>query len=137
MSSVICPYCHTKAKIVTGLVVYPHRPDLSAKRFYSCSPCGAWVGCHDGTFQPLGRLADAELREAKKAAHAAFDPIWKARFAAKSAIDPSYKKGMARGGRYRELAKVMGIDKRDCHIGMFDVEQCQRVVEICESGALS
>jgi hypothetical protein len=43
---------------------------------------------------------------------------------------------MARGGRYKKLAELMGISKKECHIGMFDVDQCRRVVEICSSGAL-
>lgn len=54
----------------------------------------------------------------------------------KSAVDPRYKKGMARGGRYKRLADLMGIPKEDCHIGMFDVERCRQAVLICESGAL-
>ncbi len=131
-----CDYCRQPAALVDGTVIYPHRPDLAHKHFYNCAPCAAWVGCHPGTTNPLGRLADAELRAAKQSAHAAFDPIWKARFFAKAKADPKYTRGMARGGRYKKLAEVMGIPKAECHIGMFDVQQCRRVVEICRSGAL-
>ena len=105
--------------MVGGKEIYPHRPDLYSLNFYQCKPCGAYVGCHktgDGK-QPLGRLANAELRAAKSAAHAAFDPMWK---------DGKKKRGSA----YAWLADALGIDKRDCHIGMFDVETCRRVVEI-------
>jgi hypothetical protein len=52
------------------------------------------------------------------AAHAAFDPHWKG-------------KRMSRSDAYGRLAVAMGIPARDCHIGMFDVNQCERVVEIC------
>jgi hypothetical protein len=42
---------------------------------------------------------------------------------------------MSRRGAYRWLAEQMGITGDDCHIGMFDVAQCRRVVEICEARA--
>ena len=114
-----CPYCNAKADLVTGEVIYPHRPDLFKKFFYNCAPCGAYVGCHptgDGK-SPLGRLANAELRRAKSDAHAAFDPLWR-------------EGSMSRHQAYKWLAQQMGIDKSEAHIGMFDVAQCKRVVQI-------
>lgn len=98
--------------------MYPHRPDLHDKRFYRCAPCAAWVGCHPGSANPLGRLANAELRKAKSAAHTAFDPLWKS-------------KRMRRKEAYGWLAERLGVKKNECHIGMFDVADCKRVVEIC------
>lgn len=99
--------------------------DLREKHFYRCSPCKAWVGCHPGTKTPLGRLANAELREWKSKAHAAFDPLWKRKMAS------GVKKREARGAGYAWLADQLGIKHEDCHVGMFDVPTCQRVVEIC------
>lgn len=115
---VICPYCDQPAELVTGQDVYPHRRDLWTKRFWACDPCDARCGCHGNTDQPLGRLANAELRQARMRAHAAFDPIWK-----------RGKKG--RSAAYKWLADQLGIEPKDCHIGMFDVETCGRVVSIC------
>lgn len=74
--TVQCPYCQQPAALVTGAIVYPHRPDLHAKKFWYCVTDQAWVGCHPGGNQPMGRLADAALRRAKMAAHAVFDPRW-------------------------------------------------------------
>lgn len=112
----VCPYCHNPSALVTGAEIYPHRPDLHHKRFFECSPCNAYVGCHrDGT--PLGRLANPELRAAKQAAHAAFDPLWK-----------TGKK--SRADAYTWLSLQMGIPPEDCHVGMFDVKTCKKVVEI-------
>lgn len=116
----ICPYCDAKVQLVGGLAIYPHRPDLAHKLFYRCWPCDAHVGCHPDTTKPLGRLANAELREAKKAAHAAFDPLWTA----------GAKKGK-RSAAYAWLADALGIDGKECHIGMFDVADCRRVVAAC------
>jgi hypothetical protein len=83
-------------------------------------PCDAWVGTHKNspTHAPLGRLANAELRAAKRAAHAAFDPLWKGG-------------QMSRSKAYALLAQKMGIDPKDSHIGMFDVEQCKTVILLC------
>lgn len=78
-----CPYCDKNAKLVTGKEIYPHRTDLYGKFFWLCADCDAYVGCHPVTkhnkcaSNPLGRLANAELRKAKMKAHASFDPIWK------------------------------------------------------------
>jgi len=115
----MCPYCGAEAKKVTGKEVYPHRPDLYSKTFYMCAPCNAYVGCHPGTCKALGRLANAELRAAKSAAHRMFDPIWR-------------DGDMSRSEAYRWLAGQLGIDKKDCHIGMFDVDMCEEVERVCQ-----
>ena len=118
MIDIRCPYCGKPAEFVTGSAIYPHRSDLHDKQFYRCQPCEAWVGCHDGTPHPLGRLANAELRAAKIAAHAAFDPLW-------------VNRGIGRRkAAYRWLADHLGIPPSRCHIGWFDLEQCRRVVEV-------
>jgi len=123
--STTCPYCQKPAALVTGDVIYPHRPDLAAKPFYHCPACKAWVGCHDGTTNPLGRLADAELRRWKSKAHAAFDPLWQRK------ITRGVGKKVARNAGYAWLAAQLRIERQACHIGMFDVALCQKVVEVC------
>lgn len=118
---VTCPYCGNPARFQSGSIIYPHRADLAGKHFWACPPCDAYVGCHDGTDKPLGRLADRELRRAKMAAHAAFDPLWRG------------QSGKVRKAAYRWLAERLGIHPADCHIGMFNVAQCWRVVDVVES----
>lgn len=117
--TVHCPYCRRNAQLVSGTTIYPHRPDLAEKRFWRCGSCDAYVGCHEGTTKPLGRLANAELRAWKQRAHAAFDPIWQ-------------DGNMRRERAYGWLARQLGISRPTCHIGMFDVEMCQKVVEVCK-----
>lgn len=109
-----CPYCDKDARRVLGVAIYPHRPDLHAKPFWQCKPCAAWVGCHPGTDNPLGRLANAELRREKQRAHAAFDPIWRSG-------------RMKRKEAYTWLAKETNIAVQNCHIGMMDADQCRAV----------
>lgn len=118
--NVKCDYCGVNTTLRSGAELYPQRPDLASLRFYVCTDCCAWVGCHKGTVKPLGRLANAELRAAKSAAHRAFDPLWK---------DGNRKRKEA----YGWLAYKLGINFRDCHIGMFDLEMCQRVIEVCNT----
>ena len=120
-----CPYCNQTARLTTGATIYPHRPDLHALRFWACVACDAYVGCHRGTERPLGRLANLELRQAKMRAHAAFDPLWRAR-------DRS-QRPKTRSEAYAWLARQLGIERERCHIGEMDVEMCERVVEVCRT----
>jgi len=115
----ICEYCEEPAVLVTGKVIYPHRPDLAKKKIWYCAPCKAYVGCHRDGITPLGRLADEELRKAKMAAHAAFDPKWKTG-------------RLTRSQAYIWLAEKLNIPEEHCHIGMFDKTMCQRVVKLCK-----
>jgi hypothetical protein len=120
-----CPYCGNDAELKTGRHVYPHRPDLASLKIWACDPCDAWVGTHKNspTHAPLGRLANAELRKAKMAAHAAFDPLWKSG-------------SMSRKKAYALLSDKMGLKPQDTHIGMFDVDQCKQVVAVCHDIAM-
>jgi len=125
--SLKCPYCEITAKLVTGKSVYPHLPELYGKYFYMCESCEAWVGCHPGTKTPLGRLANAKLRRLKSAAHAAFDPLWRAKMRRDKCT-----KAYARGAGYAWLAGKLGIEAADCHIGMFNESLCRKVIIVCE-----
>jgi len=69
---------------------------------------------------PLGRFANAELRAAKVAAHAAFDPLWR-------------DGHMSRKDAYRWLAARLDIRVDKCHVGLFTVEECQRAAGLCAS----
>lgn len=95
---------------------------------YRCPIGCGWVGTHKNSskFKALGRIANRELRQAKQAAHAAFDPLWRAKIHRERC-----KPGKARAAGYRWLAEQLGIDPSVCHIGMMNVEGCRRVVEVC------
>ena len=62
-------------------------------------------------------------------AHAAFDPLWQRKLLKLEKIKGSKRR--ARGDGYYWLSQQLGIPFEDCHIGMFDVDMCKRVVEIC------
>lgn len=115
--SVACKYCRRDAELHGGLAVYPDRKDLADRRFWVCWPCNAWVGCHADTDKPLGDLADESLRDARIAAHAAFDPVWK-------------EGRLSRPDAYAWLSQAMRIPRERCHIGMMELEECRQVGQL-------
>ena len=121
---VTCLECGGEGKLVGGKAIYPHRPDLYAKHFYLCQ-CGAYCGCHPDSVVPLGHPCGAETRAARRAAHAAFDPLWRGG-------------RMSRSSAYAWLASAIGIQARFCHIGMMSAEVARLVVKAVEQrqGAL-
>lgn len=114
--TVICDYCGQTAQFVNSSEVYR----VSYGMIYYCPACQAWVGVHKGTDKPLGRLANARLRELKKSAHKAFDPLWK-------------RGAMKRDQAYIWLAQQMAIPFDQAHIGLFDIAECQKAIKICNS----
>jgi len=130
LARVDCGECGKPAGLVTGEIVYPHRPDLHGKAFWRCAGCLAYVGCHDGTYRPKGSPCGPETRAARIAAHAAFDPLWRRKIARDGCAQ-----SVARGAGYRWLAERLGIDPEACHIGMMDAATARRVVEACQPKA--
>lgn len=118
-----CPYCGGDSKYIDSAAIYNGR---SYGMVYACIPCDAHVGVHKGTDRALGRLANKELREAKKAAHAWFDPLWKLK------VKQGNCKQFSRSKAYSWLAKQLDIEVKYCHIGMFDVDMCNQVIELCK-----
>lgn len=112
----ICRYCGS-------LVVYTSNAEIYGKEYgtgkcYLCRNCRAFVGVHPGTDTPLGTLANEELREWRKEAHFWFDRIWKK----PTRITTRYN-------AYGYLARKMGLPREETHIGMFEIEQCKKVIE--------
>jgi hypothetical protein len=121
-----CRYCEQPAPLLNlGDAGYPYRIDYGPT--YVCVPCSAWVGCHPGTTKPLGGLANAELRAWKMKAHAAFDPLWQGKIRRDKC-----SRGKARRAGYKWLSEQLGIPYEKTHIGMMNLDECKRVVEICE-----
>ena len=127
LSGKVCPYCGKETVYVDSSRVYGR----SYGMIYMCKPCDAYVGVHKGADTSLGRLANKELREAKKQAHHYFDQI--ARTGLINKIWTRYIPGMSnRSKAYKWLAIQLCIKEKYCHIGMMDLDQCRRVVEICK-----
>ena len=123
--TLLCPYCESPAKLVSGKFIYPHLPDLFGKWFWHCAPCQAHVGCHpNGTGKkPLGTLANYALRIERSHTHRMVDAYWK-------------RKYLTRRQVYARLSALMAIDKTDCHIGQFTIEQCKVAQALASDSSL-
>ena len=91
--------------------------------FWSCPDrqCDGLVGCHPGTKVPLGTMAGKATRQARKAAHDAFDALWQ---------PMGRQRKIYRSAAYAWLAEAMGVP--DIHIGTMTRAQAEQVVELCE-----
>lgn len=118
----ICPHCGSAIKIVSNAEIYNGQEFGEWPWAYKCDGefCDAYVGMHPFTNIPLGTLATHAMRDARKRAKAAFNPIWQS-------------KCMTRSEAYAWLASQLGIPKGECHIGWFDVDACNQVVRVCKT----
>lgn len=121
-----CPYCGGAVLVVDSARVYGGKSYGWAHVCENWPICDAYVGCHQGTKNPLGRLANEELRYAKSAAHKLFDALWREKMKRTACT-----KKEARSAGYVWLAGELALHPAQCHIGMFDVDKCRRVVEVC------
>lgn len=118
-NSIHCPYCGSKAIFSDAQIVYG-RPGFGSVWLCADYPaCDSRVSAHRNGL-PKGTLANKELREWRKKAHAAFDPWWQSG-------------QVSRNQAYRWLGQQLGIQPKDTHIAMFSTEQCQQVIAAVES----
>lgn len=116
-----CRFCSGDVELVNNAKFYGGR-EFGWPFAYACCECGARVGCHTGTDIPLGTLADKATMQARRAAHAAFDPLWQNKGAG------------ARKRTYQALSKAMG--KNAAHISWMDAEDCLTVVSLINAGRI-
>lgn len=118
----ICRYCGGVIRRVSAQKVYgdaaASRLKLWDELFYQCQNCNARVGCHRGTTRPLGNVANEVLRLKRMETHQVFDAFWKHR-------------RMSRTAAYKWLAEQMKLPAEKAHIGGFEMDQCQQVIDIC------
>lgn len=113
---VICPYCNIKAKLVSGYYIHPSKKKYRNRRYYLCEDCGAYVGCHKGSDKALGTPANEELRGKRIQTHLFLDSLWRG-------------KKLSRRNAYVLLSKKLDIALRNCHIGEFGLEMCEKAIE--------
>lgn len=117
-----CRFCGGSVALVSNAMFYGGR-EFGWPLAYACGSCGARVGCHPGTDIPLGTLADRATMNARRAAHAAFDPLWQ------------NKGKCSRRKAYEALSKAMG--KPSAHISWMDAAECLAVIKIVQSGQIT
>jgi hypothetical protein len=124
--TVTCNYCGNPAELVPSSEIYQSGADYGP--LWLCRRCDAYVGTHKNSkdHKPMGRLANAELRGMRKAAHKAFDPLWRRKMER-----DRMTKNAARSAAYHWLAGQMEIKNYACHIGNFDLDQCRQAIDLC------
>ncbi len=117
-----CQHCGSQVKLVNNAEIYG-REYGDWPYAYACSECDAYIGVHPNTDIPLGTLANAKMREARKKGKTLFLAL----------------SGRFNGSRtmmYQWLAREMGIPESECHWGMFSVAQCRQAQGICQQALL-
>ncbi len=127
----ICPYCKQPAIWCENSEIYGRRYGRSYM-CYLCQPCNAYVGCHNNSKRALGTLANKELREWRMKAHAIFDPIWRK---SKNNKFKTFNDRKRRYEAYEWLSRE--LNKISIHIGWSDVEDCKKIISICENHILN
>lgn len=115
-----CPHCHNQETGEPfGSISIVENKEIYGRNYgewpwvYMCDQCSAYVGMHPFTNIPLGTLADAPTRQARKECKEPFERI--------------HKSGkMSRGDAYKALADKLGISAGECHFGWFDVDMCRK-----------
>ena len=119
----ICRYCGGIIRLVPAADVYgssTERFGMQNEYLYQCQNCNARVGCHKGTARPLGDVANEILRLKRIEAHQVFDAYWQ-------------KMHISRTKAYQWLARELKLSEEDTHIGGFEIDTCQRVIDLCRA----
>ena len=106
-----CPECGTR------MVLKNSKYGL----FFACPRYPLCKGAHGAhpNGKPLGVPADKKTKLARIAAHAVFDHTWRGN--SKIFVD--------RQQAYRWMSRVLRLPTTKCHIGIFDCQDCQSLID--------
>jgi hypothetical protein len=125
----LCDYCGARAQLARfGDADYPFRADHDA--VWICTPCEAWIGVRPRSKHntPLGRLADAPLREAKSRLHDALEPLAQAKA---RRDDASIFEARAKAVRW--VASALGFDPLPPSLHAFTLDQCEQALRYVDT----
>ncbi|KAA1000925.1 hypothetical protein FVF58_39965 [Paraburkholderia panacisoli] len=125
----LCDYCGTRALLArAGDESYPYREDHGP--VWICTSCQAWIGVHARSTRnvPLGRLANAQLREAKSHLHDVLEPL----VAGKVRRD-GVNTFEARAKAIRWVATELGFDPMPGSIHMLTLDQCEQALRYVDA----
>ena len=118
-----CPYCGSLATLRPASVIHG-LSDISAGTYlYVCRrwpTCDAYVTVDRCTKQPLGTLANGDLRHKRILAHHALHSV-------------QTQLGMSRDQSYRWLQTQMGLPGDQVHIAKCGDYRCEQIIHICEN----
>ena len=117
----ICRYCGGIIRLVPASTIYgasAERLGMTDEKFYQFQTSNPRFGVHTGPPRPLGNVANEVLRLKRMETHRVFDAFWCSR-------------AMSRTQAYQWLARKMELPESEAHIGGFEMEQCQRLIQLC------
>lgn len=124
-----CDYCGTRAVLArSGDERYPYRDDHGP--VWMCAACQAWIGIHARSTRnvPLGRLADAALRDAKSRLHDVLEPLVAGKIR-RDRVNPFE----ARARAIRWVAEQLAFDPLPASIHNLSLEQCEQAIAHVEA----
>lgn len=119
-TTIRCPYCGANAALRPSGVVYGER-DITGGYLYVCDrypKCDAYVAAHRRTMQPMGTLANGDLRHKRIEAHKVFDRMWKSGL-------------MTKWQAYQWMQAKFGLNANQAHIAKFSEYMCGRLIAEC------
>lgn len=116
-----CPYCGARAYLRPASVVYGDKA-LPGSKLYVCGnfpACDSYVAAHRTTQQPMGTLANKNLRRERQTAHAVFNQLWKCGL-------------MTKRQAYLWLQAKLDLPECEAHIAKFSEGRCHLVMDLCQ-----
>lgn len=110
-----CPYCNKKAIWCENKEIYGRNYGKSYMCYY-CKDCDAYVGCHNNTKKPLGRMANKELRELRKESK----NLW-----INKIVGGNYRNRKLRSRGYKYLRNLLN---KEFHFGDSTIEECTLII---------
>ena len=110
-----CPYCNKEAEWVENKEVYGKNYGRSFM-IWLCKSCDAYVGCHNNTKEPLGTIANKELREYRKKAKEMF---------INKRLNGNWRNKKLRTDGYVFLKELFN---KDFHFGESTIDDCKLVI---------
>lgn len=119
----ICRYCGGVIRLVPAADVYgssTERLGMQNEYLYQCqnSQCPRWLP--QGYHAAVGDVANEILRLKRIEAHQVFDAYWQ-------------KMHISRTKAYQWLARELKLPEEETHIGGFEIDTCQRVIDLCRA----
>ena len=112
-----CPYCGSPVVFRSADGIYHENKENTM--LYVCSrypECDAYVRVHKGTKNPVGSLADPNLRALRREAHRYFNRL--------------YETGlMDKRDAYQWLADIVSAPMSEAHIGHLGEYYCRQVIQ--------
>lgn len=116
-----CPYCGAKASLRPASAVYGTTTKVPDSYLYVCDRyprCDSYVGVHKRTKEPMGTLANGDLRNKRIQAHKAFDWMWKSGL-------------MTKWQAYKWMQGKLALTDEQAHIAKFSEYMCDRLIIEC------